>query len=205
MTVLGLLLTSTLAAVPQPAKPSGVSMRSGRLLLIYPHNISVVAANVTNASEPCLSPDGKHVAFIKAVPGASIDTGAGPADPNQVWLLDTAALRTTRLVTSQDSPDVPLILAGLSHPAFSADGREVFFQSSAWAVSDSIHAVSLATHRVRFVCDGNSFSVLRRGRYRGMLLVEKHKYHSGEGGAYDAVWLVAPSGRELKRWDHKEL
>lgn len=205
LAVLGLLLTPPLAAVPLPTAPTGVSVRSGRLLLTYPHHAPVAVGGVGTASEPCLSPDGRHVAFIKAVPGASIDTGGGSSDPNQLWVLDTATRKATCLVKSRSDDDMTRILAGLSRPAFSADGREVFFQSSAWAVSDAVHAVSLATRRVRFVCDGSSFSVIRRGSHRGMLLVEKHKYRSGEGGASDAVWLVAPSGRELKRWGKEEL
>ncbi len=197
---LGLLLTPPLTARSLPTVPTGVSAQSGRLRLTYPHHAPVTVTGTGTASEPCLSPDRRRVAYVRAASGANIDTGAGPAAPNQIWLLDTASGKTMRLAASQDSPDVPLILAGLNSPAFSADGREVFFLSAAWAVSDAVHAVSLATRRVRFVCDGNSFTVLRQGRHRGMLLVEKHKYHSGEGGAYDALWLVTPSGREIKRW-----
>ncbi len=205
LSVLGLLVTAPLAAGPLPDKPSGVSVQSGRLLLTYPHHLPMAVVGVTHASAPCLSPDRRHIAFIKAVPGASIDTGSGSNEPNQLWVLDTETLKAACLVKSHNADDIKQILAGLSRPAFSPNGREVFFQSSAWAVSDAVHAVSITTRRVRFVCDGNSFSVVRKGSHRGMLLVEKHKYHSGKGGAYDAVWLVAPSGRELKRWGSEEL
>jgi hypothetical protein len=203
--LLGMLLTPPLAAGPLPTTPTGVSVRSGRLLLNYPHHAPVAVAGVSNASEPCLSPDKRHVAFIKAVPGAKIDTGSGSNEPNQLWVLDTTTRKASCLVKSHSADDMTRILAGLSHLEFSPDGREVFFQSSAWAVSDAVHAVSLATQHIRFVCDGNSFTFIRRGHFRGMLLVEKHKYHSDERGAYDAAWVVTPSGRELKRWDNKEL
>ena len=210
LAVAALFLTPPLAAAPRsflPAAaplPAGVSAQHGRLRLTYPRHAPVTVAGIQGASEPCLSPDRRHAAFIKAVPGVTIDTGSGSSGPNQLWVLDTATQKAVCLVKSRSDDDMTRVLAGLSRPEFSADGREVYFQSSAWAVSDAVHAVSLATRRVRFVCDGNSFSVLRRGRYRGMLLVEKHKYHSGEGGAYDALWLVAPSGREIKRWGKEE-
>ena len=77
----------------------------------------------------------------------------------------------------------------------------MYFRSSAWAVSDAVHGVAVRTKRVWFVCDGNSVDVVRRGRHRGDLIVEKHKYRPNEGGAYDAAWLVTPQGKEIKRYD----
>ena len=163
---------------------------------------SLLAAPVSNlphgASEPALSPDKHSVAYIQAAPGAKISTGLGDADPNQVWLLDTRTHSKTRLVVGKSSDDMKQVLGGLSHPVFSADGREVYFLSSAWATSDAVHAVDIKTHQVRYITDGNSLSVLQKGRYRGNLIVNKHKYRPNEGGAYDADWLVSPSGREIK-------
>lgn len=202
---LGLLLMPPLAAGPAQSPPVSVSVQGGRLFLTYSHHPPTPIVGVQNASQPCLSPDGRWAVYVRAVRGAKINTGAGDADPNQLWLLDTATGKTTRLVAGNADSDVRQILAGLNNPVFSADGRQVFFLSSAWATSDAVHAVALGTRRVRFVCDGNSVEVVRRGRHRGRLIVGKHKYHPDGRGAYDAFWLVSPQGQEIARWGNEEL
>jgi len=161
---------------------------------------SLAAQPIRLPAGAVLSPDKHFAVFVQAAPGAKISTGLGDAAPNQVWLLDTRTLQTTRLVVSRPSDDMKQVLGGLNSPTFSANGREVYFLSSAWATSDAVHAVDVRTHTVRFVCDGNTLCVIRQGRYQGDLVVNKHKYHPNGGGSYEANWLVSPSGRELKLW-----
>ena len=168
-------LTGLLAAAPLPGLPRG-------------------------ASEAALSPDKRFAAFVQAASGAKISTGQDDAAPNQVWLMDTKTHKAARLVVSRQSGDMKQVLGGLHSPVFSADGREVYFLSSAWATSDAVHAVDIKTHTVRYVTDGSTLRVLATGRYRGDLVVNKHKYRPNEGGAYDADWLVTPAGREIKLW-----
>lgn len=189
---------------PDLRPPTGVSASGGWLVLRYPGHRTAIVAGVQGASEPALSPDKHFVAYVQAASGAKISTGQDDVDPNQVWLLDTVTLKTTRLVVSRPSDDMKQVLGGLSHPVFSANGQQVFFLSSAWATSDAVHAVDLRTRTVRFVCDGSTLSVLRTGRYRGDLVVNKHKYRPNAGGAYDFDWLVSPSGREIKLWSRSE-
>ena len=198
--VLSLLLMTPLDADP----PTGVTVQSGRLMLAYSGHRKTIVAGINAISQPVLSPDKRHVVYVQAVPGAAISTGADDAAPNQLWLLDTGTQQKSLLVVSKTNDDMKQILAGLNSPVFSADGRQVFFLSSAWAVSEAVHAVDLKTHQVRFVCDGSSMDILRQGRYRGDLIVEKHKYRPNEGGAYDAFWLVTPLGREIKLWSMDE-
>ncbi len=196
---LALLLLRPLDAAPA-SLPAGVSAPGGRLALRYSGHEQASMTSVQGASDPALSPDKHFVVYIQAVPGAKISTGQDEAEPNQVWLLNTATRKTTRLAVSRQSDDMTQVLGGLHSPVFSADGRQVFFLSSAWATSDAVHAVDIQTHRVRFVCDGSTLRVITTGRYRGDLVVNRHKYRPHEGGAYDADWLVSPQGREIKMW-----
>lgn len=119
-------------------------------------------------------------------------------------MLDTATLHPTRLVVSRPSDGMKQVLGDPSSPVFSADGRQIYFLSSAWVTSDAVHAVDVQTHRVRFVTDGSTIRVLRTGHYRGDLIVNKHKYRLNEGGAYDADFLASPSGREIKIWSSND-
>ncbi len=200
MAALSLCLLPLAAPAGASPLPNGVSVSGGRLILRYPNHKKVVE-ETANAADPVLSPNRHFAVYIAAGSGAKISTGSGDADPNPVWLLDTATLKTTRLVVSRSSGDMRQVLGGLSHPVFSVDGRQVFFLSEAWATSDAVHAVDLKTCTVRFLCDGNTLMVIRTGRDRGDLIVNKHKYHPREGGAYNADWLVSPRGREIKIWD----
>jgi hypothetical protein len=84
-------------------------------------------------------------------------------------------------------------LAALGSPAFSPDGRALYFTSAAWATSGAVHAVDLVSGKERFVTAGNSLAVVPVGQYAGDLIVNKHKYWLA-GGSYDWFWLVTPNG-----------
>ena len=147
-------------------------------------------------SEPALSPDGKLIVFVRRIGTRMIDTGSGKAAANAIWQVKIDGTGARRLVAARDSEKVENILAGLTAPQFSPDGRTVYFLSDAWAVSSAAHAVDLSTGKERFICDANGLRIIRHGTRRGDLVVSKHKYHA-ESGSYDWYWLVAPSGKEL--------
>ena len=148
-------------------------------------------------SEPNLSPDGRTVVFVRSNPSAKpLDSGAGEADANELWTVGADGKNATLLVRSAAHPEPKFLLAGLSAPQFSPDGKRVYFMSAAWATSGAVHAVEVATRKVMFICAGNDLEVIRTGEYRGHLIVQQHKYFLG-GGSYDWYWLVRPDGKEV--------
>lgn len=159
---------------------------------------STTAASAQNASK-VYSPDHTQMAFLKATQDAAISAGSGDSEANQLWVMDTKTHHSKLLVAAKDNSRVELVLGGLNNPVFSTNGRRIYFLSAAWAVSDAVHVVDIRTGRQHFVCDGNSVDIVPSGRYRGDLVVLKHKYHPNGGGAYDAAWLVRPDGTEIRR------
>lgn len=146
---------------------------------------------------PALSPDGRTVVFVRRTPGRSVETGSGTAEWTELWTVgaDGSGAR----MRLRGGPDTTRAegeeLAGFRAPAFSPDGGTVYFLSRAWATSDAVHALDLASGRERFVAPGNSLEVVPRGEYAGHLIVSQHRYLLG-GGSYDWLWLLRPDGTD---------
>ena len=69
---------------------------------------------------------------------------------------------------------------------------------TAWATSPAVHQVNVTMGAERFVVDGALQGVIRTGRYRGMLLVSRHKYRPAPKlGSYDPVDVVRPDGEVM--------
>lgn len=169
-------------------------------------------ARAAHVTEAVLSPDGRRVAYVEGHPPAPDDE----ADPNLLWLTDTAGGRARLLVdprrTRQEPPpgepglarggrdvvaEVENNLTGIARVQFSPDGGRVYFRTFAWQTTQAVHVVNLVTGRVHYVCPGNDLEVIGVGKNRGLLRVNQHRYHSGRG-SYDQDWLVTPAGRAVR-------
>jgi hypothetical protein len=181
---------ATAILLAAPASADSLWVHDGTLFLIKP-----LATIGQNASEAVLTPDGKVAYFIRSV-----------ADPEAAKRFDGEATQICR-VSVQTGVIEPVVepvgsnepeknLRGFSNLVLSPDGRTLYFLAFAWATSNAIHALDLATRAVSFVSPGNEILVIRNGEYRGDLVVQKHKDLVG-GGSYDQYWVVAPDGREL--------
>lgn len=135
-----------------------------------------------------LSPDDKQVVFVR---------------DDALWLMDVSGNNAHAIVVSAENDDVKQHLTDLNNPRFSLDGKAVYFLSAAWAISNAVHVVDLTTHKQHFVTDGNSLELVPTGKYKGYLIVSKHKYHQG-GGSYEDFWLVSPKGKAIKSLGEEE-
>jgi Tol biopolymer transport system component len=135
-----------------------------------------------------LSPDDKQVVFVR---------------DDALWLMDVTSNNAHAIVVSAENENVKQHLTELNNPRFSLDGKAVYFLSAAWVTSNAVHVVDLATHKQHFVTDGNSLELVPTGKYKGYLIVSKHKYHKG-GGSYEDFWLVSPKGKAIKSLGEEE-
>ena len=151
---------------------------------------------------PQLSPDGKSVVFVRDTPGRIVATGSGEVDATELWLVYVDTKKAELLLEGKSAPQAKNMLANFDSPQFSQDGRYVYFKSDAWATSDSIQRISVASRKVRFVIDGVNFKMIPHGRYGGFLLVEraliKFDKNGGSLGRDVYLWLVSPEGKPMR-------
>lgn len=149
-------------------------------------------------SEPVLSPSGRRIAFVRRIPGDSVESATGREEATALWIMRVDGGDARMLVRARSDDDPQRTLAGFQHPQFSPNGRRIYFLSPAWATSGAVHAVEVASGSERFIAPGNSLEVVPYGTYAGHLVVSQHRYFD-EGGSYDWYWLLTPAGREVRR------
>ncbi|HEX9939308.1 MAG TPA: hypothetical protein VGB15_19350 [Longimicrobium sp.] len=182
---------------PGALTAQGVTAENGNLF--YRHSPATAPRRITALgldSQPQMSADGRHVVFVRATPGDSVETALGWRQATALWTVGIDGSQPRMILRGRGSTDPERTLADFQKPMFSPDGRWVYFLSSAWATSAAVHTVDVASGQERFVAPGNSLDVLYRGKYAGHLLVSQHRYFLG-GGSYDWFWLIAPDGKEV--------
>ncbi len=152
-----------------------------------------------NVAEKVYSPDRKYYAFIETskqmvaagngdVPADVIWFGSGANSPHPLFK------RASTYKTGKPIGDISL--GGIGDLCFSADNSELYFINAAYAVSGIVLALNLKTNKIRDVIDANSLEIMRKGQWKGNLLVQRHKYD--DQGAYNVQCIVTPQGKELK-------
>jgi WD40-like Beta Propeller Repeat len=182
-----LVLAALLLAAPAAAAQT-VTVDHGNVVLSRRGAAPVRLTSSGRDRDPALSPDGRRVAFVRG--------GVTRGDATALWIVDVQGGAARRLLAERPSDEPRTNLTQFHAPAFSPDGRTIYFLTNAWVTSSAVHAVEVATGRVRYVCPGNSLEVVPRGEYTGHLVVNQHRYFLG-GGSYDWYWLVTPAGRDV--------
>jgi len=191
------VFTALLFCLSSPALAQEVGVDGGSVT--YRPSATAPARRITSSgldSDPALSPDGRWVAWVRATPRDSVEGPAGRVQAGEVWIARADGSGARMLVRGRGAREPGELLAALSSPRFSPDGREVYFLSRAWATSGALHAVDAGTGRRRFVAPSNGYEVVPRGRWRGHLVVWQHRYFLA-GGSYDWAWLLTPAGAEV--------
>jgi len=186
------------------AQAQSVSVVDGNILLTNRLGEIRTLTRSGRDSQPAISPDGKAIVFVRST-GKTIQGNVGDEEATELWLIGSDGLSSERLVSGREDTNPKKNLAVLSSPQFSPDGTKIYFLSTAWVTSDAVHVVDIESKVESFVCDGNTIDVIRAGKYRGFLVVQKHKYYSGErGGSYDHYWLVSPKGVDVRQIGEEE-
>ena len=155
----------------------------------------------TDDSKPIYSPDGKQFVFIRTSKD-TVAAGNGDVPADVIFLGDAKNPGAAKALfkkggtfkSGQAIGDINF--GGIETAVFSPDSSKLYFLNAAYAVSGAIVEIDLKTLAVRFVVDGNSLDFEKTGKYKGNLLVARHKYD--DKGAYNVLCVITPAGKELK-------
>lgn len=180
-----------LATASLPLAAASLNLQQGNLLL-EDAGQSRLLLDTHDVREAVLSADGRQAVLVRSQTTADGESSA-------LWLLDTAGSgEPRRLLESRPADEPKQNLTDFNTLAFSADGRQLYFLSSAWATSSALHRLDLQSGQTQYLSDANDLRVIGTGKHAGKLLVQKHKYRTG-GGSQEVWYLIDASGRELRR------
>ncbi len=174
--IVTLLLCSSL-----PIHAASLSLQAGQLLL---DGQPLSAAH--SSREALLTPDGRHV----------VSVGTAPAGEG-IWLLPVDGSMARLLLAARADDEPQRNLTDFSSLAFSPDGRELYFLTSAWVTSGALHRIALDGGQPEYLSDANDLRVIASGEHAGKLLVQRHRYLEG-GGSHEVWFLLDATGRELQ-------
>ncbi len=197
ISVLLLCVSTTRAQEPVPVWERGTAVeKDGNIWFTDAGGNRVQMTDSGLDSSPVVSLDGQKIVFVRHTPGRLVDAGSGGVDANEIWLVDVTQRQARMLVRGAEKFAGTGALASLRDPHFSPEGDRVYF-SGTQGTTGGVYATNLRTGASKFISPGNGIvDVIPMGKFRGYLIVMKHKYFS-EGGSYDWFWLQKPDGAEI--------
>jgi len=191
------LLTTLLASLTVCAYGQSVHEKGGNIYFTDSAGQEIQLTSTGRDTSPSLSPNGRLIVFVRTNTYEKIDAGVGEVDHTELWVVNLGDKKSERVLGSRDAANPKEILAGFADPQFSNNSKDIYFLSAAWATSGAVHRLDLQTKEERFISSGLNFEVIRKGRFKGNLRINKHKYYK-EGGSYDCDYIVTPNGKEIK-------
>jgi Tol biopolymer transport system component len=171
---------------------ASVKVEKGNVFLCTNKYCIQITFNGRN-SDPYVSEDGTKVVYVHRFDASKEERH----EEAEIVLYETQTQKSRVVLKEKPSKEVTEVLQGFSHLIILPDNQTVYFSSWAWATSDAIHSLNLQSLETKFITDGNAYGVIRSGKYKGYLLVNKHRYRKG-GGSYDVDWLVSTEGKTLR-------
>jgi hypothetical protein len=141
---------------------------------------------------PAISPDGSHIAYVRAV-GQRPDWD--DPQPSEVVVTNLADHRANVLINS--GADTEWYLKPVVRVTFAEDSKHLFAERAHPGDSDSVRVIDLVTGREGFLSWGVDISVLRDGPWRGDLLMGVHTCYDNHFGCDYPVHVVTPAGRSV--------
>ncbi|KGN02440.1 hypothetical protein Z969_04995 [Clostridium novyi A str. 4570] len=136
--------------------------------------------------------------LIKETNLPPISNGFYDIDNNELWVKYSNG-KEKLLVTCNYEIDCMNSIKGIYNPQFSLDKKTIYFMCcGTGTVTDWVKKVDIDSGNVQFFCFGNDFEVIKDGKYKGKLLVIKHKYRGYPMyGSYEGVCVVDEYGNEI--------
>lgn len=192
-----LLFTLLLSATTNAAS---VREQDGNIFYVGDDGVARQLTSAHADSTPVLSPDGQKMVYLKRKPDKSLAEDAQEEfeEFRELWLSDSSGKDAHRILETRPDDDPEKNLTYFNSMKFSPDSKQLYFLTKAWATSNALHVLDLASGKEHFITDTDSVLVINKGRYANHLVVMKHKYFK-RSGSYDYYWLITPQGKEIKK------
>ncbi len=182
-----------------------LEIKNGNIFLI--NNKSKEKSQITFKEKDInavFSPDETKMVFLREAPEKIFKI--------DIWLYDIKNDKKTELLKGKENDDYENYKRKESNKRamihdmtfLPDDNQNIYFMSRGWFTSDAIHRLNISTKELEFVTSGNSVKPIQSGKYKGNLLVSKHRYPNCARGAYDPYFVVSPKGKELLAVSSKE-
>lgn len=202
-----MLILTMLCSACEAQESDKVVEKDGNIILILKNGESKVLTSNSTDSSPCLSADKSQVVFIREFTSSVSNSESGNPNETQIILMAIDSNKETILVQGcksdgkgssptdyYNSEKYPFDgLCSLMNPLFSPDGKRVYFESTAWVVSNAVHYFDLEKHKIFFFQPG-SLNLIQPDGNVSMNISSTHKH----GGRYWQDWLYSPEGKPLK-------
>ena len=173
---------------------------------ILPENFSRYFENKSRELERknlVTSTDGKTLIFHKTIKISSISQGElwskNLENGQEELLVREGMTEDYNIKNISDTTNKPIDISSISEAKFSTDNKTLYFiDSLAYMTSGAIYSINLTTKEIGFIGGSNYLDVIKEGKYKDYLILNKHKYFPA-GGSYDHYYVVNPeNGEEIK-------
>ena len=194
--ILGVSLAAPAAAAV------GVTVEKGNIIAIDADGTRRQLTDKGKDSAPVLSPDGASVAFTRMGKVArNLEVCATDGDEvrqSELWIAAADGSGAKLLAAAEASDDMEKIVCDFLNKQFDSKGTRLYYETRAWATSNAVRKVDLATRTDGFFAAGNGFWVITcsDNPYLDHLALAQHRYFV-QGGSYDWYYLVDPAGKEV--------
>jgi hypothetical protein len=172
-----------------------VKVANGAIILVSPSGAERKLTRGPSDSDPSVTPDGKHVVFVRNFQGSRLPPSAQPRPQS---------IRSEILRVGFDGGQLEVLFSGrvrfkqFAYDTYSSPkGRYLYFLVPLEAVSDGLVRLNLATGDLLVIMAAQRIVVLDKGRYKGFLIVQR-RIQGSEGAAYP-FWLLTPAGHPVRQ------
>ena len=168
-----------------------VEIRDGNVFLVAPGGGKIQLTSENRDLYPVLSPDSRSIAFVR-IADPENDVGV---EGDQMCVVPIAGGREQCSSARYQEGEQPL--GGFAKPAWTADGRSVYFLADFSTNSEGLCRFDTATGKTVFVSPASEFAILKAGRWRGNILASVETRESN--GIRYPFFVLSPNGEKLAR------
>jgi hypothetical protein len=189
--------TPLLFAASPPTPSPSVSEQFGDIQYDNGQGAKQTLTSDHRSGQPVLSPDGRTIVWIH-IDRPSETAGEASTSATSLWIGDGFTATSRKLAGEASAEDLHAAIVDPQAAAFSLDGGYVYVTSSLAPTGPGVHQISIATGQQKFVINGTLRAVLRTGRYRGDLIVDRRVAKAQpEDGTEEAAFVVGTDGKKV--------